>query len=120
MKPEIKPPSFVFLSILLKTSITRRKRRRERGSPYLIPLELLKKPTGDPLINIEKRTEEIQDLIQLHHLAPKPILSKMYKRHSQLTWFYAFLMSNLQIIPGIPLLIWLSRLSFATRTESKI
>ena len=120
VKLEMNPPSSVLLNMLLRTSITRRKRRGERWSPYLIPLELLKNPTREPLIKIEKRTEEIHALTHLHHLTSNPILSKMYKRQSQLTWSYAFSMSNLQIISSLPLLMWLSRLSLATKTESRI
>jgi hypothetical protein len=48
------------LAILLKASITITNRKGERGSPCLTPLELLKKPDGEPLIKTEKEAEEIQ------------------------------------------------------------
>ena len=85
-KPVMNPSSTIFLNIRLRTSITRRKRRGERESPCLKPLELLKNLEGEPLTGTEKRTKEIQALIQLHQRLPKPILSKIYTKHSQFTW----------------------------------
>ena len=58
-----KPLSSVFLRIRDKTSISKRKRRGDKGSPFLNPRDLPKKPTGDPFTRIEKWTVEMQALI---------------------------------------------------------
>jgi hypothetical protein len=83
-KPERRPLSTVTENILLKASMTTTNKRGDRGSPYLSPLELLKKPDGEPLTKIEKRTEEIQYDIQETHFSPKPHLFNMNNKNFQL------------------------------------
>ena len=54
-KPHSKPLSSVFFKIQLNTSMTKRNKRGDKGSPCLKPHELPKKPTGDPFTNTEKQ-----------------------------------------------------------------
>jgi hypothetical protein len=49
--------------------MTTTNRRGDRGSPCLSPLELLKKPDGEPLTKTEKHTEEMQCEIQETHFS---------------------------------------------------
>jgi hypothetical protein len=84
-KPEKRLRLIKALAILLKASITITKRNGERESPCLTPLELLKKPAGEPLINTKNEVGEIQKAIQEHHFCPNPHLLRTYNRNSQLT-----------------------------------
>jgi hypothetical protein len=63
--------------ILLKASTTITKRKGDKGSPYLRSRELLKKPNRLPFTKTEKRTKEIQNVIQEAISPQKPhILNK--------------------------------------------
>jgi hypothetical protein len=53
--------------LLPSSSAIRVKRKGERGSPCLIPIEGEKVEEGDPLIKMEKKAEEVRDTIQLVH-----------------------------------------------------
>lgn len=89
-------------NILLNTSITATKSKRDKGPLCLWPRELLKK------------------LDHLYHFSSKPHLLNRYNKKPQLTWSYAFSRFNLQITPGSHDLILLSGHSFAIRTKSRI
>jgi hypothetical protein len=63
--------------ILLKACITMTNKKEDRGSPCPNPQELPKKLEEEPLIKMEKHTDEIQWAIQEHHFSPNPhLLSK--------------------------------------------
>ena len=69
-KPSVIPVSSALIINLLRTSATRVKRKGERGSPYLNPLEALTQPFAFPLTKIAKLEEDKQPLIHdLHPLA---------------------------------------------------
>jgi hypothetical protein len=68
--------SSAILIILLKAYITITNNNGESGSPWRIPLELLKKPAVSPFTKPEYRTEEIQNAIQSLHFSPKPHFCK--------------------------------------------
>ena len=68
-------PSLTALSnILLKAFITITNYKGDNGSPYLIPLELSKKPRGVPLMRMENLTVEMQKKIHLLHNCNKTLL----------------------------------------------
>ena len=53
-KPFRKPPCEALFKIQENVCIIIMKRKKERGPPYLRPLELWKKPIGEVLNKIEK------------------------------------------------------------------
>ena len=53
------------------------KENGDKGSPYLMPLELSKNPQGAPLIRIENLTIKMQNITHLFHLFGKPQRSNM-------------------------------------------
>jgi hypothetical protein len=71
-KPEIQPLEVIAPSILLNASMTKSKRKGERGSPWRTPRELPKYPHGEPLTKTGNRTVEMHCLIYIHHFSPKP------------------------------------------------
>ena len=48
------------------------KRKRDNGSPSLIPLDVLTQPLAFPFTRIAKVTNDKQPLIQVLHLGPNP------------------------------------------------
>ncbi|KAM7486574.1 hypothetical protein LguiA_002583 [Lonicera macranthoides] len=69
----------------LRTSTTRIKRKGDKGSPCLKPLDALKLPSGLPLIITEKFTEFKHPPIHFLHLTPNPFLSNTKSKKSQST-----------------------------------
>ena len=59
------PLAIVALIEWLRPSSIRMKRKGERGSPYLIPLDGEKGCDGTPLIRMEKKAEKVRVVIQL-------------------------------------------------------
>ena len=82
LHPEIKLPSTARFSIQLSTSIPTTKRYGDSGSPCLRPLELWKKPAGEPLNKTENEAVEMHHRIHLIHFGPNPILSSVNSRKS--------------------------------------
>jgi hypothetical protein len=70
---------------LLKPSMTRRKRRGERGHPCLSPLSEEKKGEVAPLIRTAKETEEIQAIIHLMKGTSNPKCVRRSLMKDQLT-----------------------------------
>ena len=60
LKHVIRPPLTALSNILFKLSIIKRNGKGDNEFPCLRPLELLKKPVGDPKTKIENCTVEIQ------------------------------------------------------------
>jgi hypothetical protein len=77
------------------------KRKGERGSPCLIPLEGEKFFEGTPLIRREKKTEEVKFKIQETQLWLKPNARSIARMYSQLILSKALDRSNLRSIPGV-------------------
>lgn len=65
---------------LPRPSATMMKRKGDRGSPYLIPLDGLKFLEGDPLSKIKKTSEEIREETQLIHIKSKPKALRILRR----------------------------------------
>ena len=63
--PRILPFALASLINKLSPSITKINSRGDKGHPFLIPLEAVKKHEGVPLIKIAKLTEMRQPMIQL-------------------------------------------------------
>lgn len=61
------------------------KNSEENGSPYLKPMEALKKEDGCPFIMTAKDVVVTQELIHLHYLSPILILLNIYSVNTQLT-----------------------------------
>ena len=97
-KPWMEPPSIAFFKILESTSIVKIKRKGERGSPYLRPLELAKKLAEVSLIKIETQAKEMHHLIHLTNLALKLIFSMTTIKNSQFTWSFFFLSISKTIV----------------------
>ena len=70
--PDMNPPSTAPEIILLKASITKTKRRGERGSPCLRPLDGLKGLDGEPLTKIDKLEEVTKATTHLTQLWSNP------------------------------------------------
>ena len=63
--PRIKPLDLASQMRRLRPSMTRMKRRGDKGHPCQIPREAVKKVEGVPLIRTAKLTEERHPIIQL-------------------------------------------------------
>ena len=100
LSPWILPSSLAEVIALPNPFIMRMKRKGERGSPCLIPLEGENVPAGDPLRRIEKKAEETNDKIHLIQTWEKPKAIKIPHRNCQLALSKAFSMSNLMTMPG--------------------
>jgi hypothetical protein len=70
--PLILLPITTTFRALLRPSTIRMKRKGERGLPCLIPWEGANIAEGDPLMIIEKKVEEVRDIIHLIHQGEKP------------------------------------------------
>ena len=79
-----------------KTLIAIVKREGDSESPCQRSRLELKKPTGDPLIRIEKVGVEIHWLMRWIHLSENPKCLKMDKRRGHSTLLKAFSISNLR------------------------
>ena len=120
LKPNMRPSKTTLSNILPRASITKTNNNGDNRSPCLKPLELPKKPQGEPLIKMEKRTVNRQKRIHCLHLVEKPLLSNICIRKFQFTWSKAFSTSSIQINPGTLDFNLLSKHSLAIRTGSRI
>ena len=73
LTPFIFPSSFALLIIQLSPSMMRKNNNKDKGYPYLMPLELLKILIGEPLIRTKCRAKVTQDIIQLVTKRGSPI-----------------------------------------------
>jgi hypothetical protein len=66
------PADFASIKKRLRHSATKRKRSGDRGHPCLTPLSSLKNEEVEPLIKMEKETEDRHPIIQFVKATPKP------------------------------------------------
>lgn len=90
-KPANSPLSSNFLVNLLSASVTIMNRKEESGSPCRRPLELWKKPVGEPFtrpygVRGTMPSVVIHTFIHFLHFTPNSILIRKYLRNPQLTW----------------------------------
>ena len=71
--PLIKPFDFTSLISKLRPSITSMNKREDKGKPFLIPLEEVKKFEGVPLTNTKKLADERKPIIQYTTCKGTPI-----------------------------------------------
>jgi hypothetical protein len=64
------------------------KRKGERGSPCRIPLEGEKVEYGEPFMRMEKKAEEVRDMIQPTQMGEKPKARRERCMYFQLILFY--------------------------------
>ena len=81
-----------------RPSVHRRKRKGERGSPCLRPLEGCIKPFGSPFTNIEYMTVFTHTMIRPIHCSQKPIFLIKFSKITHSTLSYALLMSSFKAI----------------------
>ena len=74
------------------------KRKGERGSPRLIPLEGLNGREGIPLMRMEKKEEDMSLITQHTHICEKPKADSIFRTYNQLSLSKAFERSSLRII----------------------
>ena len=84
-KPSVNPFSFSLNINILRTSTTSVKRKGERGSPCLKPLDAFTEPLALLLTRIEKLVKERQPLIQYHRFGFDPFLSETCSKKPQST-----------------------------------
>jgi hypothetical protein len=99
LKPLIRLASSVLRNILLRTSMTKRNNKGDKGSPRRRPLELSKKPEGEPFTIIEKCRHQ-RKIITTSPLSSQVFLAKL---------------SSLFIFSLIPTPVW--RVSLFFRRE---
>lgn len=80
LRPFNELANFSLRSSQESTSAPRMKRKGDRGSPWLKPLEGENKSNGLPLIRMENEEEELQTCIQLIHIELKPSFFIMARR----------------------------------------
>ena len=71
-KPRILFSNLILLSNLPSPLVAMMKRKGERGSPYLIPLEEFKGVEWEPLKKIEKKADETMFMTQLVQSSKNP------------------------------------------------
>ena len=86
---------------LLSPSAIKMNRNGESGSPFLMPLDVLKVEIGVPLSRIEKKEEDISHIIQWIQVGWKPNALRVSLMYFQLILSNAFDMSNLMSISGV-------------------
>jgi hypothetical protein len=106
--------------ILLKASITITNKKGVRGSPCLTPRELSKNPEGEPLIKMEKHTNEITVSYPKAPFLLKPTSFKQIKQELSVDVVIGFLNIQFTWHPGSLDSMQLSKHSLAIRTESRI
>lgn len=106
--------------LLLRPSTIRMKRKGDKGSPFLIPLEGLKVGEGAPLTRIETKDEETNDRIHWVQVGWNPNARRTPLRYCQLILSKALDRSNFMRILGILLSFkeWMS--SWVRMTLSRI
>ena len=97
--PQILFSNLLLLSSILSPSATMMKRKGERGSPCLIPLEALKGVEADPLTKIEKNTDETMFMTQLVQSSKNPKALRILAQKFQFNLSYDFYRSSLRSIP---------------------
>ena len=93
MKPSVNLVSSALIIILLRTSATNVKGKRERGSPCLKPLMALTQPFAFPLTRIAKLVEDKHPLIQDLYFGLNPFLLGHQSNESSICTLIYYLIS---------------------------